>query len=114
MRSAIAYPRSSVIPVMNVASVWATWSKVLWSSLRTITRQASSSPDPGPWTRGSSTVSLTEKAYPGSAGLLALAPVAVEAVPLLLGRQRLEVGGGRGGIGLRGDLVADVLLEGGG
>src|SRR5919108_5134994 len=41
------------------ASVWATWSKVLWSSLRTITRHSPPRPLPGPSIRGSSTVSLT-------------------------------------------------------
>src|ERR1700730_4275407 len=41
---------------MNLASVRATWSKVLWSSLRTMTRQEPSIPVPGPPTRGNSMV----------------------------------------------------------
>src|SRR3954451_12776080 len=40
------------------ASDCATWSNVLWSSLRTITRQLSPSPEPGPPVRGSSIVSV--------------------------------------------------------
>src|SRR2546421_2935131 len=41
---------------MKRASVRATWSNVLWLSLRTMTRQLSSRPVPGPFVRGSSTV----------------------------------------------------------
>src|SRR4051794_8272242 len=47
------------------ASKVATWSNVLWSSLRTITRQLSPSPDPGPPVRGSSTVSDISRSVPG-------------------------------------------------
>src|SRR3954453_16863249 len=47
------------------ASDCATWSNVLWSSLRTITRQLSPSPEPGPPVRGSSIVSVIEPSgYP--------------------------------------------------
>src|SRR5271165_6419711 len=49
------------MPGMNRASVRATWSKVLWSSLRTITFQEPPKPLPGPSMRGSSTVSLTRQ-----------------------------------------------------
>src|ERR1700716_971329 len=44
---------------MKRASVRATWSKVLWSSLRTITLQAPPRPLPGPLVRGFSSVWLT-------------------------------------------------------
>src|SRR3954454_24068177 len=54
--SAIAYPLESEIPGMNWLSVRATWSNVLWSSLRTITRQCPPSPLPGPAVRGRSMV----------------------------------------------------------
>src|SRR3954471_11188782 len=50
---------ATVRPGMLRASVCATWSNVLWSSLRTITRHSPPSPLPGPSTRGSSTVWLT-------------------------------------------------------
>ena len=40
-------------------AIGTTWSKVLWSSLRTITRHSPPRPLPGPSTRGSSTVWLT-------------------------------------------------------
>src|SRR3954449_2208412 len=56
MRSAIAYPLSIVIPGSVRASVPATCSNVLWSSLRTITRQAPPSALSGPEVRGSSMV----------------------------------------------------------
>ncbi len=58
MMFAISYPRAIVTPGMNRASVRATWSKVLWSSLRTITLHESPMPVPGPPVRGSSMVSL--------------------------------------------------------
>jgi hypothetical protein len=38
--------------------VWATWSKVLWLSLRTITRQFPPRPESGPAVRGRSTVEV--------------------------------------------------------
>src|SRR3954447_15787977 len=50
---------ATVRPGTERASVWATWSDVLWSSLRTITRHSPPRPLPGPSTRGSSTVWLT-------------------------------------------------------
>src|SRR3954469_6942735 len=50
---------ATVRPGTERASVCATWSNVLWSSLRTITRHSPPSPLPGPSTRGSSTVWLT-------------------------------------------------------
>src|SRR6202167_4952914 len=53
-------PRLSVMPGMNRARVRATWSKVLWSSLRTITRQAPPRPVPGPPVRGFSSVWLID------------------------------------------------------
>src|ERR1700738_4803321 len=49
---------------MNRASVRATWSNVLWLSLRTITRQLSSRPVPGPLVRGSSTVGVIAARIP--------------------------------------------------
>src|SRR3954453_17113917 len=102
---------------MNVARVWATWSNVLWSSLRTITRHLSSNPEPGPWTRGSSTVWLMARGYPANAGsprpldLVALLPIAVQAVPWLLRRNGLQIGVGRLRVKRRRDLLADVRLE---
>src|SRR5213082_2691329 len=56
---AISWPRSRLTPGMKRASVLATCSKVLWLSLRTITRQASPRPPPGGRVLGSSTVRLT-------------------------------------------------------
>ena len=52
-------------PGITAASVRATWSKVLWSSLRTITCQLPPRPDPGPPVRGRSSVSVSI-ASPGS------------------------------------------------
>ena len=49
---------------MKRASVRATWSKVLWLSLRTMTRQLSSRPVPGPLVRGSSTVEVIAARIP--------------------------------------------------
>src|SRR5215207_4331528 len=59
MRSANAYPTARLTPGMKRARQRATWSNVLWSSLRTITRHSPPRPLPGPSTRGSSTVWLT-------------------------------------------------------
>src|SRR3954453_8383579 len=56
MRSAILWPCSSVTPGSTPARVAATWSKVLWLSLRTITRQLPPRPEPGPAVRGRSIV----------------------------------------------------------
>src|SRR5271168_5607891 len=53
-------PRLSVMPGMKRASVRATWSKVLWSSLRTITRHPPSIPVCGPPVFGSSMVSVMD------------------------------------------------------
>src|SRR5215218_6874031 len=58
MASAKAYPCCTLTPGIVRASDIATWSNVLWSSLRTITRQLSPSPEPGPPVRGSSIVSV--------------------------------------------------------
>src|SRR5215210_7242578 len=68
------------------ASESATWSKVLWSSLRTITRQLSPSPEPGPPVRGSSIVSVI-----GASGYLPLlAAPTVEALVELVERGGLQ------------------------
>src|SRR5215217_4646069 len=67
MASAKAYPCCTLTPGIVRASVSATWSNVLWSSLRTITRQLSPSPEPGPPVRGSSIVSVI-----GASGYLPL------------------------------------------
>src|SRR3954447_770292 len=56
MLSANLWPWSTVTPGSTRASVSATWSKVLWLSLRTITRQSPPKPEPGPSVRGLSTV----------------------------------------------------------
>src|SRR5437764_7815720 len=61
------------------ASVKATWSNVLWSSLRTITRQAPPSPLSGPAVRGRSMVC--------GIPLVVAAPVPLEAQVLLIGRR---------------------------
>ena len=55
-RSAIRWPWSRLTPGRTRARVWATCSKVLWLSLRTITRQFPPRPEPGPASRGRSTV----------------------------------------------------------
>src|SRR4051794_28162892 len=69
------------------ASVSATWSNVLWSSLRTITRQAPPSPLSGPATSGRSMVS-------GISLVVARAiPVAAQPGVLLLDGHRLPDGG---------------------
>src|SRR6478672_7583150 len=60
---AISCPRASVTPGMKRASVRATCSNVLWSSLRTITLHEPPRPLPGAPARGTSTVSLTGKGY---------------------------------------------------
>ena len=56
--SANRWPWSSETPGITRASVLATWSKVLWSSLRTITCQLPPRPEPGPALRGRSIVSV--------------------------------------------------------
>src|SRR4051794_9791659 len=93
----MAYPCGTVTPGMNRASVRATWSKVLWSSLRTMTRHAPPRPVSGPAVRGSSTGWLTRPMLP----LSTLAPIAIQPRPQCLGRHRLEVllGGLRVGLG---------------
>src|SRR5919198_3335418 len=117
------------------ASVCATWSNVLWSSLRTITRHSPPTPLPGSRVRGSSIVCPTVSNLP-----LSLRPVAIEAGPQRirghclqeglrrrrigraahLGDHRLGVGLGVGLAGQRPpaverlvhgrDLVLDVLV----
>src|SRR3954453_17869532 len=79
MRSANAYPDATLIPGIVRASVTATWSKVLWSSLRTITRQAPPSPLSGPAVRGRSMVC--------GIPLGIAAPVPLESQVLLFGRR---------------------------
>src|SRR5919202_7120869 len=77
------------MPGIQRASVCATWSNVLWSSLRTITRQWPPSPEPGSRVRGSSIVwPLMPPRVLGSD--LALRPPAVEAEPQVLGRCGLD------------------------
>src|ERR671922_1541555 len=78
------------MPGMQRASVNATWSNVLWSSLRTITRQSPPRSLPGPWTRGSSTVWDMRRGYPPSGGLGTLSAPAIQAQIELVGRSRLE------------------------
>src|SRR3954469_21279331 len=81
------------------ASDCATWSKVLWSSLRTITRQLSPSPEPGPPVRGSSVVSLIEPSgYPPG-----LREIPVQAEVELVQRGGLEER-----VALRAALVVDA------
>src|SRR4051794_15756206 len=96
------------------ASESATWSKVLWSSLRTITRQLSPSPEPGPPVRGSSIVSVIEvSGYPPR-----LREIPVQPEKELVERGGLEdrVGGragalaGPGGVGL--DEAVEVAVRG--
>src|SRR5207302_6947226 len=88
---------------MTRASVLATWSKVLWSSFRTITRQSPPNPLPGPRVRGSSTVSvmpalrIAPRSGPGQR-LFARLQVAPQALPELVRRGRLLIAGGARGI----------------
>src|SRR3954465_4965034 len=84
--SAEAQPCWTLTPGIVRASESATWSKVLWSSLRTITRQLSPSPEPGPPVRGSSIVSVIEcSGYPPG-----LREIPVQAEVELVERRRLE------------------------
>src|SRR4051794_39022282 len=81
------------------ASVCATWSNVLWSSLRTITRHAPPSPLSGPATRGRSMVC-------GIPLVVARAvPVAAQTGVLLLEGHRLldrrHLAGGRDALAVR-------------
>src|SRR3954452_20266731 len=99
---------------MKRARVRATWSKVLWSSLRTITRQLPPTPLPGPEVRGRSMVrpvilaegspSLWRRGLPGP-----LAMPALEALVELVGRGRLDVGGG--GVEVLAGPPLDLVLE---
>src|SRR3954447_9562343 len=88
-------------------SVYATWSNVLWSSLRTITRHAPPSPLSGPATRGRSMVC-------GIPLVVAAAlPVAPQPGVLLLDRHRLldrlHFPRGREALAVRGE--PRVLIE---
>src|SRR5258708_7729746 len=58
MLSASCWPRSRETPGKTRASAWATCSKVLWLSLRSITRQSPPRSEPGPSVRGLSTVDV--------------------------------------------------------
>src|SRR6186997_2188947 len=78
------------MPGMQRASVKATWSNVLWSSLRTITRQSPPRSLPGPWTRGSSTVWDMVRGYPPSGGLRTLSAPAIQTHVELVRRSRLD------------------------
>src|SRR3954451_9833794 len=81
------------------ASDCATWSNVLWSSLRTITRQLSPSPEPGPPVRGSSIVSVIARSgYPPG-----LREIPVQAQVELVQRGGLEEC-----VALRAALVVDA------
>src|SRR5687768_10525255 len=76
---------------MKRLSVRATWSNVLWSSLRTITRQWPPSPVPGPLTRGLSIVSAMRSGYPRCAGRsAAFVGPAAKAQEEVVGRGGLE------------------------
>src|SRR3954452_2015730 len=99
---------------MGRASESATWSNVLWSSLRTMTRQLSPSPEPGPPVRGSSIVSVIEgSGYPPGLG-----EIPVQAEEELIQRSRLEDGvRDRAGLlvdalRVRLDEAVDVMLAG--
>src|SRR3954465_7081383 len=78
------------MPGMQRARVNATWSNVLWSSLRTITRQSPPRSLPGPWTRGSSTVWDMDRGYPPSGGLGTLSAPPIQAHVELVRRGRLD------------------------
>src|SRR4051812_898307 len=96
---------------MYRASVWATPSNVLWSSLRTITRQAPPMPEPGPFVRGSSMVWLMRgrigartpagRAIRSARGRLALGPIALEPRIQGVGRHRVQVALARPDLGAR-------------
>src|SRR5215210_9324151 len=77
---------------MQRESVRATWSNVLWSSLRTITRQLPPRPEPGPLVRGFSIVWLMRarvpSARPDSAAVL-VRP-ALETEEQVVGRRGLQ------------------------
>src|SRR3954471_2474191 len=99
---------------MNRASVRATWSKGLWSSLRTITRQLPPRPLPGSDVRGRSMVRpviLAEGSPRVRCGGLPgpLAMPALEALVELVGRSRLDVGGS--GVEVLAGPPLDLVLE---
>src|SRR3954467_4310090 len=100
MTSAMEYPFCTEMPGMRRARVNATWSNVLWSSLRTITRQSPPRSLPGPLTRGSSTVWDMGRGYPPSGGLGTLSTPTIQAQVELVRRggldQRLPVLAGLG------------------
>src|ERR671927_152677 len=85
---------STVIPGTYLSSVCATWSNVLWSSLRTITRHSPPTPLPGSRVRGSSIVCPTLSNLP-----LSLRPVAIETGPQRGGRHGLQERLGRHRVG---------------
>src|SRR5690349_13322302 len=78
---------------MTCASVSATWSKVLWLSLRTTTLHSPPSPLAGPPTRGSSTVcDISQSGYPRIRGRFSpLGEISVQAGVHLLGRRGLRI-----------------------
>src|ERR1019366_3684926 len=95
---------------MNRASVSATWSNVLWSSLRTTTLHGPPSPLPGPPRRGSSTVCDIGAQHSDACArsidrlaLAALSPVACQPRVELLEGCSLPVGGG--------ELAARIALD---
>ena len=76
------------------ASVLATWSKVLWLSFRTITRQPPPSPDPGPPVRG-----LPRHLFPGWRGAGAALLVRLPGMlGRFFGRNFLSLPGGGPGV----------------
>src|SRR3954471_20270288 len=89
-----------VTPGITRASVCATWSKVLWSSLRTMTRQAPPRPLPGSPVRGSSMVWLMRSGYPTFS-----LPVTGKSAVHRVGRDRLQVSGARALVEVGEDLA---------
>src|SRR5215211_678688 len=103
MASAKAYPCCTLTPGIVRASESATWSNVLWSSLRTITRQLSPSPEPGPPVRGSSIVSVI-----GASGY----PPGLGEIPLQAEVELVERGGLEDRVGALAGLLVDPLRVG--
>src|SRR5215211_666278 len=113
MASAKAYPCCTLTPGIVRASESATWSNVLWSSLRTITRQLSPSPEPGPPVRGSSIVSVIgASGYPPGLGEI---PLQAEVELVERGGLEDRVGGRPGllvhPLGVGGDEAVEVVLR---
>ena len=96
---------------MKRASVRATWSNVLWSSLRTITRQAPPRRQPGP-ADARELDRLRHRAEASAPRLGPLAPVAVEPAVDVLGRHGRTYASATLGGGRRGDPPAHPRLEG--